>query len=112
LETDDVLIYRATETGVRMLWASSRFGLSPQDLYIASIANDDQATVRDLEEDDDIMVAAAQTNRPLREAPAVPGETCLVTTKSVDTLANHRLVGVWQKVAGKAPKPGKLGLPC
>ena len=37
----DVLIYRATESGVRALWASPRFGLSPQDLYLVTIGADD-----------------------------------------------------------------------
>lgn len=107
LERNDVLIYRATEAGVRMLWGSPRFGQSPQDLYMVSIATHEQATVRELEEDDDIQVVAAQTTQLLRDTPATPGEMCLVTARSADILTDHPLVGLWQKVAGKAPQTGK-----
>jgi di/tricarboxylate transporter len=108
IEDGDVLIYRATEAGVRILWRSPRFGQVRQDLYKVSIAADEQATVRELEEDDDVVVIAAQTTTTLlREAPANAGEMCLVTARSVDALRDHRLVGLWQKVAGKAPQTGK-----
>ena len=107
LEEDDVLVYRATEAGVRMLWASPRFGQSPQDLYMVSIATDEQATVRDLEEDEDVEVVAAETDRLLRDTPARPGEMCMVTARSAEVLNDHPLVGLWQKVAGKAPETGK-----
>ncbi len=91
IEEGDVLIYRATEAGVRMLWGSPRFTLSPQDLYLVSVATDEEATVRDLEEDDDIQVVAAQTTKLLRHTPANPGEMCLVTAKSADVLTGHPL---------------------
>jgi di/tricarboxylate transporter len=32
---------------------------------------------------------------------------CLVTARTVDALSDHRLVGLWQKVGGKAPETGK-----
>jgi di/tricarboxylate transporter len=107
VEDGDLLIYRATEAGVRMLWASPRFGQSRQDLYKVSIATDEQATVRELEEDDDVVVIAAQSTDLLRDTPAKPGEMCLVTAGSVDALTDHPLVGLWRKVAGKAPQTGK-----
>jgi di/tricarboxylate transporter len=107
LEDNDVLMYQATEAGVRMLWTSPRFGLSPQALYLVSISTDEQATVRDLEEDEDIQVIAAQTTKRLKKTPATPGELCLVTAGSTDALTNHEMVGLWQKVAGKAPQTGK-----
>ncbi|MGB3485896.1 MAG: SLC13 family permease [Mycobacterium sp.] len=107
IEDGDVLIYRATESGVRMLWGSPRFGQIRQDLFAVSIATDEQATIRDLEENDDIQVIAAQTDQLLRDAPARAGEKCLVTTRSTGTLRDHELVGVWQKVAGKAPQTNK-----
>jgi di/tricarboxylate transporter len=107
LAEDDVLIYRATEGGVRTLWASPRFGHAPQNLYKVSITTDEQATVRELEEDEDIEVIAAQSDHLLRDTPARPGEMCLVTAYSVDSLAAHPLVGLWQVVAGKAPQTSK-----
>ncbi len=107
LESGDVLVYRASESGVRMLWASPRFGQSPQHLYMVSIATDEQATIRDLEEDEDVEVIAAETDELLRDTPARPGEMCMVTARSVDVLENHPLVGLWQKVSDKAPETGK-----
>lgn len=107
LQADDVLVYRATEAGVRMLWASPRFGLSPQDLYMVSIATNEQSSVRVLEENDDITVVAAEGDERLRDIPAVPGEMCLVTAASADVLTGHPSIGLWQKVAGKAPQTGK-----
>ena len=107
LENADVLMYRATEAGVRMLWSSPRFGLSPQALYLVSITTDEEAKVSDLEEDEDIQVVAAQTTKRLKKTPATPGELCLVTASSTDALTAHEMVGLWQKVAGKAPQTGK-----
>jgi di/tricarboxylate transporter len=107
LAADDVLVYRTTEDGVRMLWGSPRFGLSPQRLYLVAVANNEQATVRDLEEDEDIVVVAAQTTKLLREAHAEPGELCLVTASSAEALAEQPLVGLWQQATGTAPQTGK-----
>lgn len=107
LAADDVLVYRATEAGVQMLWGSPRFGLAPQRLYLVTVATNEQATVRDLEEDEDIEVVAAQTTRLLREAHAEPGELCLVTASSAEALSDHPLVGLWQQATGKAPQTGK-----
>ena len=107
IQTDDVLVYRATESGVRMLWASPRFGHAAQALYLVSIATDESASVRDLEEEEDVQVVAAQSTKLLRDTPALPGEMCLVTTSSVDALTDHPLVGLWQTVAGKAPQTAK-----
>jgi di/tricarboxylate transporter len=107
IEDGDVLIYEATEAGVRMLWGSPRFGQARQNLYLVSIVTDEEATVRELEEDDDILVIAAQSPRLLRDTPALAGEMCLVTARSADALSAHPLVGLWQKVADKAPQTGK-----
>lgn len=107
LEAGDVLVYRATEDGVRMLWGSPRFGLARQDLYLVSFSNDEPTALQDLEEDEEIMVVAAQTAKSLRKSTARPGEMCLVTAPSAGVLTDHPLVGLWQKVAGKAPQTGK-----
>lgn len=107
LEAGDVLVYRASEEGVRMLWGSPRFGLARQDLFLVSVASDESAAIQDLEDDDDIMVVAAETSKSLRKVQAKPGDKCLVSAASADVLADHPLVGLWQKVAGKAPQTGK-----
>jgi hypothetical protein len=36
-ETGDRLVFAASEAGVRSLWESPRFGLSPQHLYMVSV---------------------------------------------------------------------------
>lgn len=107
LEAGDRLVYRATETGVRSLWSNPRFGLARQDLFLVSISAEEATAVHDLEENDDIMVVAAETSRSLRKAEALPGSMCLVSAPSAVVLADHPLVGLWQKVAGKAPQTGK-----
>ena len=104
LAEHDVVVYRATEAGVRALWASPRFGLSPHDLYLVTICADDQDTIRGLEDDEDLTVVAAETDEPLRDTIARPGRVALVTARSVDVVADHPLVGLWQKAAGKAPQ--------
>lgn len=106
LEAGDTLIYRATEVGVRSLWGNPRFGLARQDLFLVSVT-DEASAIHDLDEDADIMVVAAETTRSLRKAEAVPGTTCLVSAASAATLEDNPMVGLWQKVAGKAPQTGK-----
>lgn len=107
LAAGDVLIYRATEDGVRMLWGSPRFGLARQDLFLVSVSSDEATAIQDLDDDEDIMVVAAETTKSLRKVEAKPGDRCLVTAPTADVLADHPLVGLWQKVAGKAPQTGK-----
>ena len=107
LEPGDVLVYRATEAGVRMLWSNPVFGLVPQRLFRVAIATNEGRSVRDLEEHEDILVIAAQTDRLLREAPAQPGGLCLVTAESADSLADNSLVAVWRELSGKAPQAAK-----
>lgn len=107
LEAGDVMVYQATEAGVRMLWGSPRFGLARQDLFLVSISAEEATTIQALEEDEDVMVVAAETTKSLRKTDAKPGEMCLVSAPSADVLIDHPLVGVWQKVAGKAPQTGK-----
>lgn len=107
LEPGDVLVYRATEAGVRMLWANPAFGLAPRRLFSVAIATNEGRSVRDLEEHEDIVVIAAQTDRLLRDAPAQPGALCLVTADSADALADSSLVALWRELAGKAPQAAK-----
>ena len=107
LEAGDVLVYRATENGVRMLWGSPRFGLARQDLFLVSVACDEPTAIQELAADEDIMVVAAETDRSLRKAHARAGDMCLVSAPSAEVLADHPVVGLWQKVAGKSPQTGK-----
>jgi di/tricarboxylate transporter len=105
IEDEDVLVFAATEAGVRALWGSPRFGLAPQRLYLVSVGMGEHGHLRDLEEGERLRVVAARTDRPLRDTPAVPGSTCFVTTSSVDELDGRRGVGLWQDVAGRTPQP-------
>ncbi len=107
IEEGDVLIYRATEAGVRMLWRSSRFGLAPHHLFAATVAAHDSGSIRDLMDDEDLLVVAAETTKRFRDSPAQPGSTVYVSAASRQVLDDHPLVGLWQNVAGKVPQPGK-----
>lgn len=107
LQADDKLVYRATEPGVLMLWGNPRFGLAPHNLYAVSIATDEEATVRELEEGEDLVVIAAQSDEPLRTTAALPGAKAFVAAASADVLTDHPLVGLYQKVVGKAPQTHK-----
>ncbi len=89
-------MYAATERGVRALWGSPRFGLAPQKLYLASVAEGDIGTLIDLEHDGDLKMVAAQTDRPIRDTPATPGATCFVTTDSAESLAQHSELALWR----------------
>ena len=103
----DTMVFAASSRGVRALWGSPRFGLSAQRLYSASVASGTHATMRELGADGDLTVIAAQTNKPLRETPAKPGETCFLTTDDPAVLQDSNEVALWQNVAGKVPQPGK-----
>lgn len=110
IEVEDVLIFSATEDGVRALWKSPRFGLSPNRLYEVTVGSGEHGTLHDLEEDGDIVVVAAQTTKPLRETPAVPGETCFVTGADPNVLREHDHVALWQDAASRAPQPAKTNV--
>ncbi|WP_137874259.1 SLC13 family permease [Rhodococcus sp. Q] len=110
LQAGDTLVFRSTEGGVRMLWGNPVFGLAPQRLFLVAIATSEQKSVRDLEEDEDVVVIAAQTTGLLREAPAEPGELCLVTAESADALAENPLVALWRELEGTAPQTAKTWL--
>ena len=110
LQAGDTLVFRSTEGGVRMLWGNPVFGLAPQRLFLVAIATSEQKSVRDLEEDEDVVVIAAQTTGLLREAPAEPGELCLVTAESPDALAENPLVALWRELEGTAPQTAKTWL--
>jgi di/tricarboxylate transporter len=90
-----------------MLWGSPRFGQARQDLYLVSVSSDESTALQELDEYEEIMVVAAQTTKSLHKAEARPGELCLVSAASAEVLIDNPLVGLWQKVAGKAPQTGK-----
>lgn len=107
LEADDVLVFEATAEGVSALWGSPRFGLAPQQLYAASVGPGEHGTLHDLEEQGDLRLVSAKTDRPLRDSPAVPGETCFVTCGDPEVLSEHDDLTLWQQAAGRAPQPRK-----
>lgn len=107
LAAGDTLVFQATEEGVAALWASPRFGLSEQRLYSASVSPGEHGTLRDLEDEGDVQVIAALSDKPLRKTPAEPGETVFVTCESPGALQEHDQITLWQDVAGKAPQPAR-----
>ena len=59
-------MFAATEAGVTALWGNPHFGLSPRRLYQVSVRPDVRGTLRDLDDDADIRVIAAQTTQALQ----------------------------------------------
>jgi di/tricarboxylate transporter len=110
LDAGDTLVFTASEAGVTALWGSPRFGLSPRRLYLATVGTEGEGTLRDLEQDGDLRVIAAHTARPLRETPALPGETYFVTCADTDVLRDHPALTLWQDAAGRAPQPRKTAI--
>lgn len=106
MQAADVLIFQATESGIRALWASPLFGLSPQRLFAVSVNTGETGTLNDLEENDDIEVIAAKTKVSLRRTELVPGATCYVTAPDVQTVEHSEFVALWQDAASRAPQPG------
>lgn len=101
----DRLVFSATEAGVHSLWASPRLGQSETRLYSASVASAEHGLLRELADEDEIVVIAAQTDRPLRETPAVPGETCFITTSTPKLIEEHESFSLATNVTDKAPQP-------
>jgi di/tricarboxylate transporter len=106
MEAEDVLVFAATETGIRSLWTSPLFGLSPQRLFAVSVNTGETGTLNDLEENDDIAVIAAKTKVSLRRTELVPGATCYVTAPDPETVQQNEFVALWQDAASRAPQPG------
>jgi di/tricarboxylate transporter len=107
IEAGDLLIFSATQNGVRALWSSPRFGLAPQHLYEVTVSSGEHGTLHDLEQDDDLLVIAAQTTKPLRETPALAGEVCFVTGPDPITLQDNEVVALWQSAASRTPQVSK-----
>ena len=106
MEAGDILIFAATEVGIRALWISPLFGLSPQRLFAVSVNTGEVGTLNDLEENDDIAVIAARTTVSLRRTELVPGATCYVTAPDAATVEASEFVALWQDAASRAPQPG------
>lgn len=106
IESDDVLVFAATEAGVAALWGSPFFGLSPTRLYAVTVKQGGGGTLRDFE-NGTMRVVAARTAEPLRQTTLEPGETCLVTAEGVDAIRENESVALWQDAASRVPQPGK-----
>ena len=105
-ESEDVLIFTATEAGVADLWTSPLFGLSPQRLYAVTVTAGEGRTLHDIE-DGSIRVIAARTPKPLRDTVLQPGETVFVTSDGVAAIDANDAVAMWQRATSLAPQPGK-----
>lgn len=102
----DVLVFEATEAGIRALWASPLFGLSPQHLFAVSVKTGESGTLHDLGSADDIEVIAAKSKVSLRRTTLVPGATCYVAAPSAEIVDRSDYVALWQSVGGRVPQPG------
>jgi di/tricarboxylate transporter len=103
----DRLVFRASESGVRLLWTSPMFGLAAQRLYAVSVGVGEQGTLNDLEDEGEITVVAAQSPTSLRRTPMLPGGTVYVTAADVDVIERHAAIAMWQDAASRVPQPGK-----
>ncbi len=109
IDADDMLTFMATEDGVTALWRSPLFGHSPQRLYATTIKLATGKTLHDFESDS-LRVVAARTDHPLRDTVPAPGDTCFITTDSVEAIARNEAFALWQSAAGRAPQPGNTWL--
>lgn len=110
IEADDLLVFAATEDGVRALWEVPVFGLSAHKLFAVSVSAGEGATLHDFERDGSLRIIAARTREPLHETQLDPGETCFVAADSADAVARNPVVALWQDVAYRAPQPAKTGI--
>ncbi|CCH79049.1 putative Transporter, sodium/sulfate symporter family [Nostocoides japonicum T1-X7] len=101
----DILVFQATEAGIRALWASPVFGLSAQRLFAVSVRTGATGTLNDLGMDDDIEVIAARTTTSLHRTELVPGATCYVAAHRAEIVDRSEYVTLWQDVASRVPQP-------
>lgn len=108
IEGGDLMVFRTTEDGVRALWASPLFGLSPNRLYAVSIrSGEENGYLTDFEEDGTVQVVAARTKVSLRRTAMRPGATCYLSAADPDVLRGYDSIALWQDAASRAPQPRK-----
>ena len=108
IEGGDLMVFRTTEDGVRALWASPLFGLSPHRLYAVSIrSGEENGYLTDFEEDGTVQVVAARTKVSLRRTAMRPGSTCYLSAADPDVLRGYESIALWQDAASRAPQPRK-----
>jgi di/tricarboxylate transporter len=103
---DDVLVFMATEAGVRALWSSPFFGTEPERLYAVTIRSGSGTAVRELEEGS-LRVVAARSSTALRDSSLPPGDLCFVSAPNVEAVRSSAPVGLWQDAASRVPQPGR-----
>ena len=81
IEGGDLLVYRTTELGVQMLWESPRFGLAPLHLFAVTIGTENPGTVRDLQDEEDLLVVAAQTHHRSGTRPQNPAACAMCSSR-------------------------------
>ena len=107
IQDGDRLVFSATEKGVRSLWSSPRLGLDASRLYLATVASGEHGLLRELADEDELVVVAAQTDSALRDTRAVPGELCFLTTHKPRLIDDNSSFSLATDVTGKAPQPQK-----
>ena len=110
LRAGDLLVFYATEAGIKSLWVNPLFGLEPHRLYSVSVNTGEHGTLNDFEDLGAIRVIAAQTTVSLRRTPLTAGATCYVTAEDVQAIQDSEFVALWQDAASRAPQPGKTWL--
>jgi di/tricarboxylate transporter len=107
IEAGDLLVFAATEEGVRAIWRTPLFGMSAQRLYAVSVSAGEPASLHDFERDGSLRVIAARSDHSLHETDLNPGETCYVTGPSEAAVARNPAVALWQTATSRAPQPSK-----
>ena len=110
LRAGDLLVFYATEAGIKSLWVNPLFGLEPHRLYSVSVNTGEHGTLNDFEDLGAIRVIAAQTTVSLRRTPLTAGATCYVTAEDVQSIQDSEFIALWQDAASRAPQPGKTWL--
>ncbi|HMQ66220.1 MAG TPA: SLC13 family permease [Arachnia sp.] len=105
IQEGDLLVFKATEAGVRALWASPVFGLSPRRLFEVSVKAGVTGTMHDLGADGDVDVIAARTKSSLNGTELVAGATCYVAAPNAEAVRRSEYVALWQEAGSRVPQP-------
>lgn len=101
----DILVFEATESGIRALWASPVFGLAAEHLFAVSVKVGESGSLADLETSGDMTVIGAKTDVSLRKTSLLAGATVYVSARSAELVDRSEYVSLWQNVASRVPQP-------
>ncbi len=98
-ESEDVLIFTATEAGVADLWTSPLFGLPPQRLYAVTVTAGEGRTLHDIEDGSIRVIGAARIPSHPAQPPHWPATRC-----SSRATASPRSTRTMRSRCGRGPR--------